>query len=64
MNLKRLIVAMMLFVFAIQANAQDKVVTGKITDASGAAVSGVTIKVKNGKALGSTSADEIGRAHV
>ena len=49
--------AMMLFVFAIQANAQDKVVTGKITDASGVAVSGVTIKVKNGKALGSSNSE-------
>ncbi|CAF4739582.1 unnamed protein product, partial [Rotaria sp. Silwood1] len=52
-------VTMMLSVFAfcMQAIAQDKVVTGKVTDANGAAVSNVTIKVKNGKALGSTSAD-------
>ena len=38
MNLKRLIVAMLLFVFTTQVNAQDKVVTGKVTDAAGAAV--------------------------
>lgn len=59
MNLKRLFVAMMLplFAFVMQAHAQDKVVTGKVTDASGAAVSGVTIKIKDGKALGSTKPD-------
>lgn len=59
MNLKRLFVAMMLplFAFVMQANAQDKTVTGKVTDATGAAVAGVTIKVKGGKALGSTKTD-------
>ena len=59
MNLKRLFVAMMLplFAFVMQASAQDKMVTGKVTDAAGAAVAGVTIKTKGGKALGSTKAD-------
>lgn len=58
MNLKRLFVAMMLsaFLFGMQAIAQDKMVTGKVTDANGAAVTGATIKL-NGKALGKTNAD-------
>lgn len=59
MNLKRLLVALVLSVFAfgMQAMAQDKVVTGKITDANGAAVSNVTIKLKDGKALGTSKSD-------
>lgn len=59
MNLKRLLVALVLsvFTFGIQAIAQDKVVTGKVTDANGAAVSNVTIKLKDGKALGTTKSD-------
>ncbi len=59
MNLKRLFVAMALslFAFVMQATAQDKVVTGKVTDAAGAAVAGATIKVKGGKALGKTNSD-------
>jgi len=56
MNLKRLIVAVTMLLFVTQTNAQDKTVTGKVTDASGAAVSGATIKVK-GKAIGKTNAD-------
>jgi len=59
MNLKRLFVAMALslFAFVMQARAQDKVVTGKVTDAAGAAVAGATIKIKGGKALGKTNSD-------
>jgi TonB-dependent starch-binding outer membrane protein SusC len=58
MNLKRLFVAMMLsaFLFGMQAIAQDKMVTGKVTDANGAAVTGATIKL-NGKSIGKTNAD-------
>jgi TonB-dependent starch-binding outer membrane protein SusC len=57
MNLKRMFLAMLLplFAFCFQATAQDKVVTGKITDANGAALSGVTIKVKAGKTLGTSN---------
>jgi iron complex outermembrane receptor protein len=59
MNLKRLFVAMALslFAFIMQAGAQDKVVTGKVTDATGAAVPEATIKIKGGKALGKTNSD-------
>ena len=56
MNLKRLFVAVMMLLFVTQTNAQDKTVSGKVTDATGAAVSGATIKVK-GKAIGKTNAD-------
>lgn len=48
----------LLFLFACtQVIAQDKVVTGKVTDANGAALSGATIKVKGGKTLGATKPD-------
>ncbi len=57
MNLRRLFVAMLMLLFVTQTNAQDKTVTGKVTDAAGAAVAGATIKVKGGKALGKTNAD-------
>jgi TonB-linked SusC/RagA family outer membrane protein len=43
--------------FAIQSMAQDKVVTGKVTDDNGAPLSGVTIKIKGGKSLGATKTD-------
>ena len=43
--------------FAVQSMAQDKVVTGKVTDDNGAPLSGVTIKIKGGKSLGATKAD-------
>lgn len=59
MNFKRLFMTLFVsgFLCAMHANAQDKVVTGKVTDASGAAVAGATIKSKGGKALGQTKAD-------
>lgn len=59
MNLKRLIVAFVLtvFTFCTQANAQDKIVTGKVADANGVGLSGITIKTKAGKSLGATNAD-------
>ena len=43
--------------FVLQANAQDKMVTGKVTNASGAPVAGATIKIKGGKSIGSTNSD-------
>lgn len=58
MNMRKILVLLIGFMaFSIQALAQDKVVTGKVTDANGAPLSGVTIKVKGGKALGATKAD-------
>lgn len=55
-KMKKMLV--LLFLFACtQVMAQDKVVTGKVTDANGAALVGATIKVKGGKALGTTKAD-------
>lgn len=48
---------MLMTLFVLQANAQDKVVTGKVTNASGAPIAGATIKVKGGKSIGSTNSD-------
>lgn len=55
-KLKQLLVLFLLFAFT-QVIAQDKTVTGKVTDANGAALAGATIKIKGGKALGTTKAD-------
>lgn len=54
---KILVLLLGFMAFTIQTLAQDKVVTGKVTDANGNPLSGVTIKVKGGKALGATKAD-------
>ena len=43
--------------FVLQANAQDKMVTGKVTNAAGAPIAGATIKVVGGKSIGSTNSD-------
>lgn len=58
MNMRKILVLLIGFMaFAIQSMAQDKVVTGKVTDDNGAPLSGVTIKIKGGKSLGATKAD-------
>ena len=58
MNFKRLLIVMMAFCFATFANAQDKTVTGKVTDSKdGSALQGVTISVKGTKIATQTSTD-------
>ena len=56
MNLKRLLIAALAFCFATLANAQEKTVAGKVTDAKdGSAMQGVSVFVK-----GSTQAAQTG----
>jgi iron complex outermembrane receptor protein len=58
MNFKRLLIVTLAFCFATLANAQDKTVTGKVTDSKdGSALQGVTIAVKGTKIITQTSAD-------
>lgn len=46
---------MAVLLFMTPSLAQDKTVTGKVTDAKGAAIAGVTVKLKGGKALTQTN---------
>lgn len=46
---------MAVLLFMAPSLAQDKTVTGKVTDAKGAAIAGVTVKLKGGKALTQTN---------
>ena len=48
---------MILPMFLLQANAQDKMVIGKVTNATGAPIAGATIKIKGGKSIGSTNSE-------
>ena len=58
MNFKRLLIVMLAFCFATIANAQDKMVTGKVTDSKdGSALQGVTVTVKGTKIITQTGND-------
>ena len=50
MNFKRLFIMLVLPMFAIFANAQGKLVSGKVTDAGGLPVAGATVQIKGGTA--------------
>ncbi len=57
MNLKRLLIALLAFCFAVAANAQDKTVTGKVTDSKdGSPLPGATVQVKGTKEFSQTDA--------
>lgn len=62
MNLKRMLVALMVLMvaFCIPATAQDKVVTGKVTDAKdGSALPGATVKAKGTNIITQTDNDGV-----
>lgn len=62
MNLKRMLVALMVIMvaFCIPATAQDKVVTGKVTDAKdGSALPGATVKAKGTNIITQTDNDGV-----
>ena len=58
MNFKRLLIVTLAFCFAIFANAQDKIVTGKVTDSkTGTPLPGATVQVKGTKVITQTATD-------
>ncbi|MDI9365929.1 MAG: SusC/RagA family TonB-linked outer membrane protein [Flavobacterium sp.] len=58
MNLKRLLIAALAFCFVTLANAQEKTVAGKVTDAKdGSALQGVSVFVKGSTKATQTGAD-------
>jgi iron complex outermembrane receptor protein len=60
MNLKRLLFGLLAVCFVITANAQDKTVTGKVTDAKdGSALQGATVQVKGTKNITQTGLDGV-----
>jgi len=62
MNLKRLLVALVLplIAFCMPALAQDRLVTGKVTDAKdGSVIANVTVSVKGGKTITQTEQDGV-----
>jgi hypothetical protein len=48
---------LVLFAFVFSANAQDRTVTGKVTDALGNPLPNVTVMVKNTKVGATTGSD-------
>lgn len=58
MNLKRLLITVLAFCFVTLANAQEKTVAGKVTDAKdGSALQGVSVFVKGSTKAAQTGAD-------
>ena len=58
MNFKRLLIVTLAFCFAIFANAQDKIVTGKVTDSkNGTPLPGATVQVKGTKIITQSGTD-------
>ena len=57
MTLKRLLYALVLFLLVGQVNAQDKTVTGKVTDATGNAVGNASVVEKGSNSGTSTNAE-------
>jgi TonB-linked SusC/RagA family outer membrane protein len=65
MNFKRLLFALVAFCLTISANAQDKTVTGKVTDSqNGSALPGATVQVKGTKVISQTNTEGLFKINV